>query len=244
MSRSRTPTKSRAKAQKPAKPSPIEFTNDDELPSTCSGGGPVIAIPAEHAAGWRGTTPPKGAKVPKGWTWGDSGGPETDYDRACDVSEDAVGMFPIHELAVGTGRALVLDSELTTTWIPAADGGVIARGYEVSDDADELRAAVPTKGWKPFAAPLALVDGRIFLFDSAYEGARNPDKIDADDGVAVAMLGAGTYDLSYVTKGNCDFVRFARQGAATAAPTASRKSAAKPARAKPRGRAPLDSRAR
>ncbi|MEQ1505012.1 MAG: hypothetical protein ABMB14_22455, partial [Myxococcota bacterium] len=87
-------------------------------PVTCSGGGPVIAVPAEVAAAWRGTLPPIGAPVPKGWSWGNSGGPVCDYDRACDVDYVRVGGYGGFALLdVGGARALALDAELVTTFL-------------------------------------------------------------------------------------------------------------------------------
>ncbi|MBL8950443.1 MAG: hypothetical protein JNK82_06680 [Myxococcaceae bacterium] len=181
----------------------------DALASTTSGGGPVIVLPAELASAWRGTQPPKGAKVPKGWSWGKRGGPVCDYDRSCDAGRVAW-------LDVGGGRGLSLDAELVTTWVPTLDGGVIVRGPGV--DGSEPEAVVkrlPKSGWKSLGK-LTLKDGRLFMFDSAAAGAKKPDDIAADDGVAIAEPGAGEFEVSWASQKRDDFVRFARVGGAVA----------------------------
>lgn len=215
--------------------SSIEFDAlPDELPSTTSGGGPVILLPAEVASEWRGTQPPRGAKVPKGWSWGKSGGPVCDYDRACDGGDDRVSTARggIGWLDVGKGRGIVLDAELVSVWLPTMDGGIVVRGPDVDGSAPEAVAKlVPKTGWKKLGT-LELEDGRLFLFDSAASGAAEPGGIEADDGVAVAEPGKGEYELTWATKKHDDFVRFARKGgpAKPAKQTAKKtsKSAAKP----------------
>lgn len=185
----------------------------EPFPSTCSGGGPVIAIPAELAAAWRGTHAPIGAQVPPGWTWGKSGGPVCDYDRACDGGREQVmlGHSALAWLEVGDGKALVLDAELNTVWIPEENGGVIARGGV--DGSAQTRDLIPTSGWEDFPATLVLRDGRLFMFDSAFKGAADPSEIEADDGVAVGKPGPGTYSLSVATAGSNAFIRLTRSGA-------------------------------
>ncbi len=191
----------------------------DELPSTTSGGGPVIVLPAEHASAWRGTQPPKGAKVPKGWKWGQSGGPVCDYDRACNAGAK------VALLAVGKGQGISLDAELVTVWVPTADGGVIVRGPDVDGSGPAAVAKqLPKTGWKSLGR-LTLNDGRLFMFDSAAAGAKKPDDIEADDGVAIAEPGAGEYELSHASVKRDDFVRFARVGGVAAKKKAAAKKA-------------------
>lgn len=203
-------SKPAAKAKAPAKAA--------ALAETTSGGGPVVLLPAEHAASWRGTGAPKGAKVPAGWTWGKSGGPTTDYDRALepnDFKETARGS--LGWLDVAGGQALVLGDEQTTVWLPTDDGGVVVRGPDVSAaDAAAVRASVPTSGWKHYLDGLTLKDGRVFLFDSAFPGAAKPELIRADDGVAVGKPGPGTYTVAIAQSGTTDFIRLSRGDKATA----------------------------
>jgi hypothetical protein len=181
--------------------------SDADLPRTCSGGGPIILLPAEVAAAWRGTSPPVGATVPPGWTWGKSGGPVCDYDRACDPPErQGTEYGGLAWLDVADGRALVLDGELETYWIANGEGGVVARG----GDAADVRGRVPASGWTPFGS-ITLRDGRVFLFDSAYAGAADPREVEADDGVAVGTPGPGTYDVAYASVASEDFIRFVRR---------------------------------
>lgn len=181
--------------------------SNSDLPRTCSGGGPVILVPAEVAAVWRGTEPPLRAAVPPGWTWGKSGGPVCDYDRATDPPQrQATEYGGLAWLDVADGHALVFDAELETFWIANAEGGVVARGGE----AEGVQARVPADGWTPYGS-ITLRDGRVFLFDSAYAGAADPDAIEAGDGVAVGTPGPGTYDVAYATVGTEDFIRFVRR---------------------------------
>jgi hypothetical protein len=172
----------------------------------------VVVIPAEVAAQWFGTRSSSGVAVPPGWTWGNSGGPVCDYDRACDVN-------PIERTEYGgfgwidvNGRpALVLDAEVTTLFVKEGDGGHIVRN-SVGEEASELPTAVDDAKWHAFGhATIDLEDGRLFMFDSAYPGAADPDAIDADDGVGVIDLGKGTWSVTFATsKDGVDFVRFRR----------------------------------
>jgi len=87
-----------------------------------SNGGPLLVLPCSLLSAWRGTDDPSpGEKVEATFRWNPAG-VATDYDRACDVS-DFAGVIP-----VGSGEALVLaDEPLPTTWLPAGDGGSLAR---------------------------------------------------------------------------------------------------------------------
>lgn len=171
----------------------------------------MIAIPAELAAAWRGTLPPPGVEVPEGWTWGD-GGVVCDYDRACDDVQDtvpteygAVGWVPVAE-----GRALILDMELTTAVLPTSNGLTILRNYEFEptvEAAEQAVAALGAEDWKPFPQTITLESGRLFLFDSAFEGAENAEDIEADDGVAVGELAPGEYRIEVAVREAAEFIR-------------------------------------
>lgn len=168
-----------------------------------------MVVPAELAAGWRGTSPPRDAPVPPGWTWGMAGGPVCDYDRACDPPQPhgtPYGGFAW--VAVGDGRALILDAELATVFHADADGGVIARG-----GSGAIPAAPGAVAWRPLEpAALTLTDGRLFMFDAAFPGAADPTAIAAHDGVGVIALGAGAYLVEVATTADeTDLVRFRRR---------------------------------
>lgn len=187
-------------------------TDEHGRHKTCSGGGPVIVVPAEVAAQWYGTSPSPGAVVPLGWTWGKSGGPVCDYDRACDVSPiERTEYGGFGWLDVGGRPALVLDAEVTTIFVKDGDGGYIVRN-SVGEDASERPTDVDDARWHSFGhATIELGDGRLFMFDSAYPGAADPAAIDADDGVGVIELGAGKWAVTFATSdGGVDFVRFRR----------------------------------
>nr|WP_168724491.1 Imm21 family immunity protein [Streptomyces sp. A1547] len=186
-------------------------TNIDEhgRPWTASGGGPVIVIPAEAAEHWRGTLPPVGAEVPDGWTWGVSGGPECDYDRACDppVSEiTPIGGFGWVD--VQGQPALILDSEAPTWFTADSEGGFLVRPS--FDGADEDPGSVPARDWRFVGVDIvSLADGRLFMFDSAFDGAADEERIRADEGVGVIKLWAGRWRVEVATNADeVDFVRF------------------------------------
>ena len=181
--------------------------SSEKLQSCCSGGGPVIGIPAELAGKWRGTLAPIGAVVPPGWSWGTAGGPVCDYDRACDKIEHRVAMPQggFGSVPLDGGIALVFEGPLNTSWVPTAEGGVVVRniddeerfGPEAVAGALKLVAAVPATRWNPWPGTITLRDGRICFWDSAMEGADDPSKIHKrDTGLAIGTPGAGTYKIS------------------------------------------------
>ncbi|MFG2298383.1 hypothetical protein [Streptomyces sp. NPDC048603] len=188
--------------------------NVDELgrPWTDSGGGPIVVIAADAAEHWRGTLPPVGVEVPEGWIWGAAGGPECDYDRACDppVFETTpfggFGWVDVHGQPV-----LVLDSEVRTWFVADAAGsrgGILVRSS--ADEADDDPGNVPEQSWRTVGVDvISLSDGRLYMFDSAYSGAADPEQIRAFDGVGVIELGAGRWRVDFATNGDeVDFVRF------------------------------------
>ncbi len=178
-------------------------------PWTVSGGGPILVVPAETAASWLGTRPPPGADVPPGWNWGDAGGVECDYDRACsprDFESSPYGGFGWVE--VDGKPALILDGEILTVWLAEPDGGTLVRCS--SDEGSRDPASVTD--WNLFpAAELTLADGRLFMFDSAFAGAADPAAISAHDGVGVIELAPGRYSLTCASNPDeTDFIRFRR----------------------------------
>ena len=180
-------------------------------PYTCSGGGPIIVVPAETAAQWRGTSPPVGAIVPEGWKWGKSGGPACDYDRACDqfLRTDYGGFG---WLEVGGKPALVLDGEIHTEYLGSATGGCIVRNL-MSSEVKEVEEVAGIE-WQPGpVAELALEDGRLFMFDSAFEGRSDPLQIAAADGVGVVQLQpGGVYQVHTATVKGVDYLRLTLKG--------------------------------
>ncbi|WP_078906745.1 Imm21 family immunity protein [Streptomyces sp. NRRL S-378] len=180
-------------------------------PWTNSGGGPVIVVPAEAAEHWRGTLPPVGAEVPEEWTWGGANGPECDYDRACGppVFEGTpYGGFGWVE--VQGKPALILDGEIVTRFEGDSEGGVLVRN-PISEARADLEKTL-ADGWRSVGVDsLSLTDGRLFMFDSAFEGAADPAQISADNGVGVITLGAGRWRVDFATTvDEVDLVRFRR----------------------------------
>jgi hypothetical protein len=181
--------------------------NKEGRPWSVSGGGPVLVIPAELAAEWRGTSPPVGAEVPAGWEWGQNGGPVCDYDRACkpDAFESS-GFGGFGSVPVDDGHAIILGAEVVTEW-HADTSCLIRKAY------DESTPDAATAPWRPFpgVTTLTLRDGRLFFFDSAFAGAASPEAITAHDGVGVIQLEPGTYAIECAEDdGENDYVRFRR----------------------------------
>lgn len=165
-----------------------------DVQETCSGGGPVLVIPAELACMWGGL---------------DSG----DYDRACSpldhrlLDYGALGWVP-----VGSARALVLDLELLTAYLPTPSGGVFLRNYAsdplTGSEARAMIAAVDE--WSPWGDTMSLEDGRLFAFDAAVPGAVEPDAIEAEEGVIVASLGVGRYAIHVALLKGVELIRLSR----------------------------------
>lgn len=168
-----------------------------------SGGGPILVVPSELAGHWRGTLPPLGAAVPPGWTWG-SGGVVCDYDRACDDVEDSVevGDSSAWTVPVADGRALVLDGEASTAAVHWQDGVVIVRvpPFETEEETRDALARMEPSAWTESPHTLDLREGRLFVFDSAYEGAPSSAAIGADGGVLDVSLTPGRYRVSYAAE--------------------------------------------
>ncbi|MFF3404247.1 Imm21 family immunity protein [Streptomyces sp. NPDC002659] len=177
-------------------------------PWTNSGGGPIVVIPAEIAEHWRGTWPPVGVEVPEGWTWDGSGNPECDYDRACDppVAEGTpYGGFGWVD--VQGHPVLVLDVEIPTRFHPDSEGGILVRSS--ADEADDDFRKIPSNWRSVGVNTISLADGRLYMFDSAFEGAADPEQIEAHDGVGVIKLGVGRWNVDFATNADeVDFVRF------------------------------------
>jgi hypothetical protein len=164
----------------------------DPLGCVITNGGPLIAVPIEHVAAWRGVSPPLGATVPEGWTW-ESGGVVCDYDRACTWPEEAISSddgAATWDLPVGAGRALVLDGEVQTSAVPAEDGVVLVRNAGLATRAEVLALVAGVAEWRPSPFSLDLAQGRLCVFDAAYAGA---ERADAEGGVLEADLVPGRY---------------------------------------------------
>lgn len=185
-----------------------------KLQSTCSAGGPIIAIPAEFAAAWRGINPPLGVFVPDGWSWGDEPEIICDYDLACFEMEDfvAIGNSGLGWLTpAGTqGMALILDMDLITHFLVTKNGGVFIRGWKDKELDHKIAQAkvdkIPASNWTDYPKEITLVDGRLFAFDSACQGFENPNDISNEDGVVVAQLTPGKYVIKYATLDDVEYI--------------------------------------
>lgn len=106
--------------------------------------------------------------------------------------------------------ALILDGEIVTRFEGDSEGGVLVRN-PISEARADLEKT-PADGWRSVGVDtLSLTDGRLFMFDSAFEGAADPAQISADNGVGVITLGAGRWRVDFATTvDEVDLVRFRR----------------------------------
>lgn len=162
-----------------------------------------MVLPRELAEHWRGTLPPLDVAAPPGWTWG-QGGVRCDYDRACDDVDDAVevGDSSAWTVPVAEGRALVLDGEAATAAVAWEDGVVLVRlpPYTSEEAAREVLGRIAADRWRASAHRLDLREGRLFVFDAAWEGAPTSAAIRAEGGVLDLEVPAGRYDVSYAAE--------------------------------------------
>ncbi len=171
------------------------------LPWVATLGGPLLIIPATLAAAWRGTDPPldpaRARACAPGWSLPEA---PSDYDRAgLDLDDVHVEEYEsCGSLAVGDGRALVLDGETSTTGVGGPDGAVLLRGVAVATvaDAHALIAQLDAEAaWRPTALRLDVGAGGLLAFDAAFPGAADPAAIAADQGVLHLALAPGRYAI-------------------------------------------------
>lgn len=179
---------------------------------TASGGGPVIAIPAELAPLWRGVLAPLEVTPPPSWSWGDACDFLCDYDRICepDLYTSPTDYGGLGFIQVGDGQALALDCEILTEAVLRDDGCFIVRNPVDELPTERILAAASGQGFRP-VGELSLQDGRLFIFDSAFEGYANPEAIEADDGVVVIAPGPGRYQVLLSSPEGRDVIQLRRQ---------------------------------
>lgn len=156
-----------------------------------SNGGPLLMLPRALLECWDGTDPPEPHRSVRATFRWSGGGPATDYDRACDVSE-WLGVLP-----VGTGEGLVLGGEpLSTAWCPTTQGeaSLLVRWEYAESDLAAARwlAAVPTKlPWR-WSTRFAFDAEPLVLFDAAEPG------LDPSGPRLELALPSGKYDIHTV----------------------------------------------
>ena len=153
-----------------------------------SNGGPLLLLPSSLLGVWEGADEPepyRGVEARSRWN---PGGPATDYDRACDVTE-LVGTI---QVGVGEGLGLA-DEPLATTWWPAPEigGGILVRWEYADSDGAAGRWVTAIPGslpWEP-SVRFSFDKGPLVLFDSAEAG---PDPWGPR--LEIGLLG-GVYDV-------------------------------------------------
>ena len=175
---------------------PVKALNAAGRSWSCSGGGLVIGVPAEHAAVRKGAAPPVGVAVPDGWRWGKSGGPVCDYDKACEP-EGVIrsGYGGADRVALTNGeRGIVFEGELIMEWLSESSGATLIRGASQNSPLE-----VPADTDFQALGELTLKEGRFFVFDIAFPGASDSEQIQAHDGVAGGAPPLGRYGVSFAT---------------------------------------------
>ena len=138
----------------------------DTIKWVSTGGGPLIVIPVEIAAYWRGC---EGIGAAEGdlFSIRETMRKSTDYGRACGV-DDYLGVLP-----VGPGECLVLgDEPLQTAFLPITDGWLIVRWVHAECEEDVVRAvqSIPEDVWAATPHRLQVDSGGLLLSDSAFPG--------------------------------------------------------------------------
>ena len=170
----------------------------DVLPYACSMGGPVLALPAEAAAEWKGLL-----------DTGDEMPPVNDF-----IQTEYGGLARIE---VGCSVGLLFDMEIHTQFLPEEHGGVFIRIGDPNlerAEAERLVSAVDASAWKPYPASVKLTGDRMFVFDPVFPAAQKLDAFESDACAIEAVLKPGTYAVSYAQDGGRDFVRLTRQSRA------------------------------
>lgn len=151
-----------------------------------SGGGPLVVVPQTHLGRWGGVDCR-------------STDDTSDYDRACEVSDD------VAVIRVADTEALVLgDEPFRTTWLPNEKGGFLVRWVYADKEesiseflsAPSLEEALSASGVS-FTTP-----GMCVLFDSAEPG----DDIRGDS--MTLALKPGTYAIKSAIVNPSAEVRF------------------------------------
>ena len=137
-------------------------------PWVVSNGGPLLLLPVPLLPAWSGTeVPTDGRLLQTHFRWNPDAPAPSDYDRACDVAGYA-GV-----LDVGHGWGLVIGDEPNPVrWLPAPDGGILARLVYATDDASVEAALARVPGdlaWEPLST-FSVAASPLVLFDAAEPG--------------------------------------------------------------------------
>ena len=128
---------------------------------------PLLLVALDNLSAWEGIdVPSNGRKIEASFRW-NPGGPATDYDRACDIS-DYLGVID-----VGNGKGIVLSDEpLMTTWIPSLDGGLLVRWGFAESEKDVISAAlnIPHDAYEDSGFSLAVGNSSLVLFAACESG--------------------------------------------------------------------------
>jgi hypothetical protein len=145
----------------------VRYAEPGEVEWVESSGGPLVVVPEAGLPSWSGS---------------DSGEPEADYDRACEI-DDWVGLIP-----VGGEAALVLGGDpASTAFLP--EQGLFVRWCAAESESalfESVGVAIESAVWEPEL--VWTVPGPVVLFDAVFSGA----EVDGEDHV-VAPVEPGRY---------------------------------------------------
>ena len=98
--------------------------------------GPLLLVPESLLPDWSGIDVPEYRIVTAKFRWKAEESRACDYDRACDVDDEA-GV-----ISVGHGEGLVIGGSLqATTWLPRLWGGLVAR-WEYAENENSMQDAL------------------------------------------------------------------------------------------------------
>jgi hypothetical protein len=142
-------------------------------------GGPLLLVPVEAVEAWEGTSSPS-RPIEAKFRFGDPRAPATDYDRACDVSEQRVGV-----LDVGEWRGLVLGHTGCRFHVSAASCLIVMEGH----GEDVAEALASSSGWTAIPGTLEVPSGKLVLFDATAARGKTREK-------KTLTVAPGTYTVS------------------------------------------------
>jgi hypothetical protein len=158
-------------------------------------GGPLLLLSSELLPFWEGSAVPSNGRVVEArFRWAGPGTLATDYDKACDVADDYIGLIEIN-----TGKGLVLgDEPLLTAWYPDKNSkraGAFIRWMHADDEQSVLRALDQALSahdiWQTEDFTFPVGNHPLCLFGATFAGS----ELEPDDCLTIE-LDAGIYSIA------------------------------------------------